>query len=111
MVIIADKPEKQKMTVTPWEVSGHMDYEKLIKDFGTAHITKPLLDRVEKIAGESHFMLTRKIFFSHRDLDWVLDKYERGEKFALYTGRKPSKGVHIGHLLPWMFSKWIPWKL
>ena len=95
------------MKVTPWEVSGRIDYEKLIKEFGTSHITQPLLKRMEKLAGESHFMLERKIFFSHRDLDWLLDKYERGEQFALYTGRKPSLGIHIGHLLPWMFSKWI----
>lgn len=103
MVEIEDK----KMKVTPWEVSGHIDYEKLIKEFGTSHITPQLLKRFEKLAGETHFMLERKVFFSHRDLDWLLDRYERGEQFALYTGRKPSKGVHIGHLLPWIFSKWL----
>ncbi len=95
------------MVVTPWEVSGHMDYDKLVKDFGTNHISKPLLGRMEKLAGENHFMLTRKIFFSHRDLDWLLDKYERGEQFALYTGRGPSGDTHIGHLLPWIFTKWL----
>jgi tryptophanyl-tRNA synthetase len=59
------------------------------------------------IAGESHFMLRRKIFFSHRDMDWILDRYERGEHFALYTGRGPTGDTHLGHLLPWMFTKWL----
>jgi len=95
------------MKVTPWEVSGHIDYEKLIKEFGTSHITPQLLKRLEKLAGETHFMLDRRIFFSHRDLDWLLDKYERGEQFALYTGRGPSGDTHLGHLLPWVFSKWL----
>ena len=118
MIEIADKndekqsfPESQssnsKMKVTPWEVSGRMDYDRLIKEFGTSHISKPLLDRLEKLAGESHFMLDRKIFFSHRDLDWLLDKQEKGEQFALYTGRGPSGDTHIGHLLPWIFTKWL----
>jgi tryptophanyl-tRNA synthetase len=53
-------------------------------------------------------MLRRKIFFSHRDLPWLLDKYEKGEKFFLYTGRGPSSvAVHIGHLLPWILTKWF----
>src|SRR5207245_3062343 len=28
-------------------------------------------------------------------------------KFALYTGRGPSSGIHIGHMLPWFLTKWI----
>ncbi|MBI2584234.1 MAG: tryptophan--tRNA ligase, partial [Candidatus Aenigmarchaeota archaeon] len=95
------------MKVTPWEVSGHIDYEKLISQFGTSHITSQLLERLEKAAGESHFMLRRRIFFSHRDLDWLLDKNEKGEKFALYTGRGPSGDTHLGHLMPWIFCKWL----
>ena len=95
------------MKVTPWEVSGHIDYETLVKQFGTQHLTDPLLKRLERHTGELHFMLRRKIFFSHRDLDWLLDKVEKGEKFVLYTGRGPSGDTHVGHLLPWVFCKWL----
>jgi len=52
-------------------------------------------------------MLRRDIFFSHRDLDWILNKYENGEKFFLYTGRGPSGHTHLGHLIPWIFTKWL----
>lgn len=95
------------MKVTPWEVSGQIDYDKLIQQFGTRHITPELLKRFEKAAGDTHFMLRRKIFFSHRDLEWLLDKYEKGEKFVLYTGRGPSGDTHIGHIVPWIFCKWL----
>lgn len=93
--------------VTPWEVKGDIDYGKLIKKFGVSKISNQLLERIEKHAGDLHFMLRRKIFFAHRDINWLLDEYEKGNKFFLYTGRAPSGKVHIGHLLPWIFTKWL----
>lgn len=96
-----------KMKVTPWEVTGDVDYNKLIKEFGTQHVDDTILKRIEKHAGELHYMLRRKIFFSHRDLNWLLDEYEKGNKFYLYTGRGPSGNTHLGHLVPWMFNKWL----
>jgi len=37
----------------------------------------------------------------------ILDEYEKGNKFFLYTGRGPSGHTHIGHLVPWVFAKWL----
>jgi tryptophanyl-tRNA synthetase len=93
--------------VTPWHVEGEIDYDKLIKQFGTEKITPSLLKRIEKITGETHFMLRRGVFFSHRELGRILDDYDRGNKFFLYTGRGPSGHTHIGHLVPWVFAKWL----
>jgi tryptophanyl-tRNA synthetase len=93
--------------VTPWHVEGDIDYDKLIKQFGTEKITATLLKKIEKATGEIHFMLRRGIFFSHRDLGRLLDEYEKGKKFFLYTGRGPSGHTHIGHLVPWVFAKWL----
>src|SRR6267378_1122277 len=93
--------------VTPWEVKGQVDYERLITQFGTQRITEDLLERIRTIAGELHPMLRRGVFYSHRDLDWILSKHEKGKPFALYTGRGPSSGIHIGHMLPWFFTKWL----
>ena len=95
--------------VTPWTVTGNVDYEKLTKEFGTEPITEQLLKRIEKHTKELHPYLKRKIFFCHRDLNWILDEYEKGNKFFLYTGRASSKGskVHIGHLIPWIMCKWL----
>ncbi|MFQ5762879.1 MAG: tryptophan--tRNA ligase [Candidatus Bathyarchaeia archaeon] len=94
-----------EMEVTPWKVSGAIDYDKLIRQFGTQPLTDDLLERLKKHAGGLHVQLRRRMFFSHRDLDWLLDVYEVGQRFTLYTGRGPSGPVHLGHVLPWVFTK------
>ncbi len=97
--------KKNEMVVTPWEVRGEVDYDRLIREFGTQPLTDELLKRLAHYTGEIHLQLRRKLFFSHRDLDTVLDLYDKGTKFVLYTGRGPSGPVHIGHLVPWIFTK------
>ena len=97
----------EDFVVTPWHVEGDIDYDKLIKQFGTEKISTDVLDRIKKIAGEDHFMLRRGIFFSHREMNRILQDYERGKEFFLYTGRGPSGHTHIGHLVPWVFAKWL----
>ncbi len=95
------------MVVTPWEVRGEIDYTRLIKEFGVEPLTEELLQRMKKMVGELHFMLRRKIFFSHRDFDKVLEDREKGEKIYLYTGRGPSGHTHIGHIVPWIFTRYL----
>ena len=96
-----------EFVVTPWHVEGDIDYDKLIKQFGTQKISNDLLSKLQKITGEDHFMLRRGVFFSHRDLNLILENYEKGQEFFLYTGRGPSGHTHIGHLVPWVFAKWL----
>lgn len=93
--------------ITPWEVKGNIDYGKIVQEFGVSRIDDKSLQRIKKIAGELHYFLRRDIFFAHRDLNFVLDEYEKGNKFFLYTGRAPSGPVHLGHMIPWMFTKWL----
>ena len=95
---------ENEMVVTPWEVRGKVDYERLIREFGTQPLTEDLLKKMSKYTDKLHLQLQRRVFFSHRDLDTVLDLYEKGTRFVLYTGRGPSGPVHIGHLVPWMFT-------
>ncbi len=99
--------KKENPQVTPWEVSGEIDYNKIIKEFGVEKISPDLLKRIKKHAKELHFMLRRGIFFAHRDLNWLLEEYEKGNKFFLYTGRGPSGKMHLGHLYPLIFTKWL----
>src|ERR671911_13663 len=93
--------------VTPWEVEGDINYGKLIEKFGTQPITPELLQKIKSMTGEIHPLLKSGYFFSHRDFDWILDKKSRGESFYLYTGRGPSGMVHMGHLMPWIFTKYL----
>ncbi len=101
----------QEPRVTPWEADAFIDYKRLIEIFGA----KPLTDReaslLESIVGEQHFMIRRRVFYSHRDFDVFLEAYRRGERAALYTGRGPSGHTHLGHILPWIFTKWLQEKL
>ena len=98
---------KKEFTVTPYEAEGKIDYNKLIDEFGVERLNDAVLQRIKKHTGELHLFLRRKVFFAHRDINWLLDQYEKGNKFFLYTGRAPSGPVHIGHLLPWIFCKWL----
>lgn len=99
--------------VTAYKVSGKVDYDKLIDRFGTKKIDDELSMRLEKlslgISGKPlHPFLKRRLFFSHRSLETVCETLERGEKVYLYTGRGPSSGsLHLGHLIPFMFSKYL----
>lgn len=93
--------------VNPWDVEGEVDYEKLIKDFGVSPLTDKILNRIKKHNKNLPIALRRKIFFAHRDLELVLDQYDKGNKFFLYTGRSPSGPIHLGHLMPWIFTKWL----
>ncbi|KAG3111608.1 Tryptophan--tRNA ligase, cytoplasmic [Phytophthora idaei] len=97
--------------VTPWDVEAEdgVDYDKLVEQFGSTKIPPEMVERMERLTGhKAHRYLRRGYFFSHRDLDVILDAYEKGEKFFLYTGRGPSSGsLHMGHLIPFTFTAWL----
>jgi tryptophanyl-tRNA synthetase, cytoplasmic len=77
--------------------------------FGSSRIDDTIIDRFAKLTnGKVHHFLRRKIFFSHRDLNLILNNYEKSKPFYLYTGRGPSsQALHVGHLIPFIFTKWL----
>ena len=108
----------REQIVTPFDVAGGtdesgkalgIDYDKLINQFGCRRIDAGLLQRFEQVTGHKpHRLMRRGIVFSHRDLNFILDKYEAGQPFFLYTGRGPSSGsMHVGHTIPFEFTKWL----
>jgi len=110
--------ETHEQVVTPWDVQGSVaedgtqkgiDYDKLISQFGTKRVDVALLERFERLTGyKPHPLLRRGMFFSHRELDRILDRFEQRKPFFLYTGRGPSSdSMHMGHLIPFMFTKWL----
>lgn len=98
---------KKGFVVDPYKVEGKVDYDRLVKEFGLSLIDRTLLERIKKYTKELHPMLRREIFFAHRDLKFILDEYEKGNKFFLYTGCGPSGPIHLGHLQTWYFTKWL----
>lgn len=114
----ADPSAAHAQVVTPWDVQGSVssdgrqlaiDYDKLIDQFGTRRIDQALLERFERLTGHKpHVLLRRGTFFSHREFDKILDRYEQGKPFFLYTGRGPSSdSMHLGHMIPFVFTKWL----
>ncbi len=89
------------MKVTPWEVTGEIDYERLIKEFGTSNLSEKIYGRIEKC----HPLLRRGVYFSHRDFDKWLDNFDRGKRVSVLTGRGPSEKMHLGHLVPFLVAK------
>ena len=111
MDVEVKKNPKKEQVVDPWTVESEetIDYDKLIQQFGSQRLTIDLVERMEKLTGKkAHRFLRREIFFSHRDLKEMLDLYEAGKKFYLYTGRGPSsESLHLGHTIPFHFTKWL----
>ncbi|ELK01210.1 Tryptophanyl-tRNA synthetase, cytoplasmic [Pteropus alecto] len=108
-----DATEAGEDFVDPWTVQTSsakgIDYDKLIVRFGSSKIDKELINRIERATGQRpHRFLRRGVFFSHRDMNQVLDAYENKKPFYLYTGRGPSsEAMHLGHLIPFIFTKWL----
>ena len=113
---MSQESTSKEQIITPFDVSGGVDehgkakaidYDKLIDAFGSQRIDRALLERFEKVTGHRPYRLMRRgMVFSHRDLNIILDKYEKGIPFFLYTGRGPSSdSMHVGHSIPFEFTK------
>jgi tryptophanyl-tRNA synthetase len=85
--------KKAGFFVNPWEVSGDVDYIKLLKDFGLSEL-KQLPAVFEK-----ELLFRRKIVFAHRDIQKILEAIKNKKKFAVMTGLMPTGSFHIGHML------------
>ena len=86
-----------------YDFNGGIDYDRLIRDFGCSRIDDALIARVEKLTGvRAHRFLRRGLFFSHRDLEALLDAYERGDitvdkdKRVRWAGDEPTSSDEEG---------------
>lgn len=92
---------KKEFNVTPWEVSGEVDYDKLIKEFGVEKIS----DKIRNKLKDSHPLIRRGLYFSHRDFDKWIENHDKGKMVSVLTGRGPSEKMHLGHLVPFLVAK------
>jgi tryptophanyl-tRNA synthetase len=81
------------MKITPWEVSGDINYEKLIKQFGLSHM--------EKLPEEftNNVLFRRNFVYAQRDFAKILKRIKNKEPFTLMTGLMPTGKFHIGHMI------------
>ena len=101
-------PAPEEFRVTPYEVRGEVDHDRLRELFGAQALDPPLLQRLAEAAGgELPPLLRRGVYYSHRDLGRLLDGQRRGERFVLYSGRGPSGPLHTAHLIPFTLCRWF----
>jgi len=81
------------MKVTPWEVEGDVNYNKLIKEFGINPMPK-----LPSVFNEN-ILFKRKIVFAQRDFDRILSAIKNKKKFVMMTGLMPSGKFHLGHAI------------
>lgn len=97
--------------VTPWDVEGVVDYDKLIREFGVQYISDEHRAYLKKLAEEKgmeeHIFLKRGLFFAQMDLDKAIEAHKSGKGMFLYTGRSPGGSMHTGHLIPFQFTKYL----
>lgn len=79
--------------VTPWDVEGEIDYDKIMKQFGVS----PMIDLPEVF--QKNLLFRRKKVFAHRDFGRILKAHSSGEPFVMMTGLMPSGNFHIGHMI------------
>ena len=97
-------PADDTFTVTPYTVDGTVDYETLLDQFGAARLTP---EQKARFPGGSHPLVRRDVFYAERDLDPFLDAALDGEQHSVVTGRGPSGPMHIGHIVPFYFARYL----
>ena len=108
MGVFGDSYLGQEYAVTPWEVKGKVDYLRLAKEFGVQLLTEDDLSILRDLTGgDVHYLIRRGFFYAHRGFREVLNRAKLGESWALYNGRGPSGDLHVGHLVPWILTKWF----
>ena len=77
----------------PWEVSGDIDYDKLVKKFGI----KPLKELPDIFT--DNILFRRKFVFAARDIGKIMLNIRDKKPFCVMTGLMPTGKFHIGHAL------------
>ncbi|HIP95212.1 MAG TPA: tryptophan--tRNA ligase, partial [Leucothrix sp.] len=80
------------MRITPWEVEGIVDYDKLIREFGIEPFSK-IIDKIPN----PHWLMRRGVIFGHRDYERIIDAIMNKEPWAVMSGFMPSGLPHFGH--------------
>jgi tryptophanyl-tRNA synthetase len=87
-------------TVTPYETTGEVDYDRLLEQFGADRLTD---DQIRRFP--DHPTLRRRIFYAGRDVDPYLEAAAAGETHSIVTGIGPSGPMHLGHVPPFYVAK------
>ena len=98
-----------EQVVTPWDVAGgadgKIDYAKLVNESDAPPRRRAHRPHRKGRASRASLPPPRHAL-AHRELDQIVTAYEGRSR--RYTGRGPSSEVlHLGHLIPFHFTKWL----
>ena len=97
-------PAEDNFTVTPYTVEGDIDYDRLLGQFGADHLSP---DQRKRFPEPGHPLIRRDVFYAERNVDPFLEAANNGEPHSIVTGRGPSGPMHIGHIFPFYFAKYL----
>lgn len=92
--------DADEFTVTPYDVAGTVDYDRLLEQFGADRLTDEQVERFP-----DHPMLRRRVLYAGRDIDRYLDAAGAGDTHSIVTGIGPSGPMHLGHVLVFYLAK------
>lgn len=75
-----------------------------IKEFGASEVTE---EHIERFPEPTHRLIRRKVFFAQRGLDDYLSSARGNRRHSIVTGIGPSGPMHIGHIIPLYFAKYM----
>jgi tryptophanyl-tRNA synthetase len=81
----------KEMIVTPWEVKGEIDYERLLKEFGI----KPFKSKLAEF--NNNILFKRGTVFAQRDFERIEAAVKDKKPLVMMTGLMPSGKFHFGH--------------
>ena len=96
----ASATNTEAATVTPYEVDGEVDYDRLLEQFGADRLTDEQARRFP-----DHPLLDRRVFYAGRDVDRYLAAADAGGAHSIVTGVGPSGPMHLGHVLVFYLAK------
>lgn len=97
-------PADDDFTVTPYAVGGDIDYDRLLDRFGADALTE---EQIAAFPDPTHPLVKRNVFYAERDVDGFLEAANEGAPHSIVTGRGPSGPLHIGHIIPLYFAKYL----
>jgi len=83
--------DRKGFTLNPWEMSGNVNYQKIIKEFGI-HELRSLPEVFQK-----EVLFRRGVVFAHRDFQIIINAIKNKKNFVMMTGLMPSGKFHVGH--------------
>lgn len=97
-------PAADDFTVTPYAVTGDIDYDRLLDRFGVDALTD---EQIATFPDPVYPLVRRNVFYAERDVDDFLAAANAEKQHSIVTGRGPSGPMHIGHVFPFYFAKYL----